>query len=174
VSDGVKGKDATQRTQRSEHKGHRVAGQFGFLTYCVTKQKIQSDPAPEICFGAKVALTSGTTSAERNESPHVKPTCGAPGMNSQHTALFTTIDQYVKTHHHCFVAECDLHPERAQWSICIRPTEENARILDVYACKYVRLSLKEAEEVCTANAVPPKLAERIDRELHSISDSVSD
>jgi hypothetical protein len=96
-------------------------------------------------------------------------------MHPQHAALFTTIDQYVKAHHHCFVAECDPYPP-AEWSICIRPREENTRVLvrGVYACKYIRLSLKEVEGICAGNTVPPKLAERIDRELRSLSDTVSD
>jgi hypothetical protein len=95
-------------------------------------------------------------------------------MHPQHAALFTTIDQYVKAHHHCFVAECNPNPPRAEWSICIRPTEENTRVLvrGVYACKYIRLSLNEVEEICAGNTVPPKLAERIDLELRSLSDTV--
>jgi hypothetical protein len=93
-------------------------------------------------------------------------------MHPQYVALFTTIDKYVRARHHCFVAECDRNPPRAEWSICIRPTEENIRVLEVYACKYIRLSLNEVEEICAGNTVPPKLAERIDLELHTLSDTV--
>jgi hypothetical protein len=118
-------------------------------------------------------LGSGTTLPRGIMSGASKNT--ADCMHPQHAALFTTIDQYVKAHHHCFVAECDPYPP-AEWSICIRPTEENTRVLvrGVYACKYIRLSLKEVEEICAGNTVPPKLAERIDRELRSLSDTVPD
>jgi len=71
-----------------------------------------------------------------------------------------------------------MQPEspRAEWSICIRPTGENTRVLvrGVYACKYIRLSLNEAEEICAGNTLTPKLEERIDLELRSLSDTVPD
>src|SRR5258708_37501391 len=91
-------------------------------------------------------------------------------MHPQYVALFTAIDEYVKAHHRCFVAECFLGPSETEWVICIRPTAENRGVLarDRYACKYFRLSLKEAEEVCTANAVGTKLIEKIDRELRTL------
>jgi hypothetical protein len=94
-------------------------------------------------------------------------------MHPQYTTLFTTIDEYARTRHRCFVAECFLFSE-AEWTICTRPTNENTRALDVYACKYFRLSQREAEEVCKSNALGATLKERIDRELLSISDSVPD
>jgi len=93
-------------------------------------------------------------------------------MDSQHAALFTAIDEYVRARHRCFVPELDRSP--TDWVICIRPTEENARALDVYACKYFTLSLKEAEQVCNANTLESMLMERVDRELRSIGDSVPD
>jgi len=97
-------------------------------------------------------------------------------MHPQYAVLFTAIDEYVKAHHRCFVAECFLGPSETEWTICIRPTPENRNALarDRYACKYFRLSLKEAEEVCTANAVGTKLTEKIDRELRSLGESVPD
>ena len=97
-------------------------------------------------------------------------------MHPQYVALFTAIDEYVKAHHRCFVAECFLGTSETEWVICIRPTAENRDALarDRYACKYFRLSLKEAEEVCTANAVGTKLIEKIDRELRSLGESVPD
>jgi hypothetical protein len=97
-------------------------------------------------------------------------------MHPQYVALFTAIDEYVKVHHRCFVAECFLGRSETEWVICIRPTAENrgAPARDRYACKYFRLSLEEAEEVCTANAVGPNLTEKIDRELHSLGESVPD
>jgi len=95
-------------------------------------------------------------------------------MHLQHAALFTTIDKYVRARHHCFVAECDRNPARAEWSICIRPTEENIRILDLYARKYIRLSLDEVDGICAGNTVASKLAERIDLELRPLSDIVPD
>ena len=93
-------------------------------------------------------------------------------MHPQYVALFAAIDEYVKAHHRCFVAECFLNPSETEWVICIRPTTENARPHDRYACKYFRLSLKEAEEVCAAKAVGPKLIEKIDCGLHSLGDPV--
>jgi hypothetical protein len=97
-------------------------------------------------------------------------------MHPQYVALFTAIDEYVKVHHRCFVAECFLGSSETEWVICIRPTAENRGALarDRYACKYFRLSLKEAEEVCTANAVGTNLSEKIDRELRSLGESVPD
>jgi hypothetical protein len=94
-------------------------------------------------------------------------------MHPQYVALFTAIDEYVKAHHRCFVAECFLGPSETERVICIRPTAENRGVLarDRYACKYFRLSLKEAEEVCTANAVGTKLIEKIDRELRTLGGS---
>ena len=84
-------------------------------------------------------------------------------MHPQYTALFTTIDTYVRTRHCCFVVELDF--SQTKWVVCIRPTEENIPALarDVYACKYFSLSQEEADEVCAANAVGSKLMERIDR-----------
>lgn len=97
-------------------------------------------------------------------------------MHPQYFALFTAIDEYVKAHLRCFVAECFLGPSETEWVICIRPTAENRGALarDRYACKYFHLSLKEAEEVCSANAVEVILAEKIDRELCSLGESTSD
>ena len=97
-------------------------------------------------------------------------------MHPQYVALFTAIDEYVKVHHRCFVAECSLGSSETEWVICIRPTAENRGALarDRYACKYFRLSLKEAEDVRTANAVGTNLSEKIDRELRSLGESVPD
>jgi hypothetical protein len=57
-------------------------------------------------------------------------------MHPQYTALFTAIDEFVRTRHRCFVAELDF--SQTKWAICIRPTQENIPALarDVYACKY--------------------------------------
>lgn len=97
-------------------------------------------------------------------------------MHPQYFILFTAIDEYVKAHHRCFVAECFLGPSETEWMICIRPTAETRGALagDKYACKYFHLSLKEADEVCTANAIGMILAEKIDRELRSLGESTSD
>ena len=91
-------------------------------------------------------------------------------MHPRYKTLFTAMDQYVRAHHQCFLAE--LSPSQNEWVICIRPINENTRVLvrDVYACKYFRLSLGEAEEVCSANSLGSKLRERIDRELRPIGD----
>jgi hypothetical protein len=99
---------------------------------------------------------------------------GEPTQHPQYTDLFITIDKYVRARHRCFVAECFLGPSAMEWVICIRPTAENTRPNDRYACKYFRLSLTEAEEVCTAKAVESKLTEKIDNGLHSLTDSVPD
>ena len=95
-------------------------------------------------------------------------------MHPQYTALFTTIDKYVRGRHRCFIAELDF--SQTKWVMCIRHTEETIRALarDVYACKYFSFSLEEADEVCAANALGSKLMERIDRELRSLGDSVPD
>jgi hypothetical protein len=97
---------------------------------------------------------------------------GDPTQHPQYTDLFITIDKYVRERHRCFVAECFLNPSGTEWVICIRPMAENTRPHDRYACKYFSLSLKEAEEVCTAKAVRSKLMEKIDSGLHSLRDSV--
>ena len=95
-------------------------------------------------------------------------------MHPQHSALFTIIDKYVRTRHRCFVAELDF--SRPKWVMCIRPTEENIRALalDAYAYKYISLSLEDADEISSANALGPKLMERIDRELSSLGNQVPD
>ena len=90
--------------------------------------------------------------------------------SKRYAILFTTIDTYVRARHHCFVAELDLGT--IDWVVCICPTAENTRPHDRYACKYFRLSLEEAEEVCTAKAVRSKLMEKIDSWLQSLGDSV--
>lgn len=97
-------------------------------------------------------------------------------MHPQYVALFTTVDEYVKAHHRCFVAECFLGPGETDWVICIRPTAEirSALARDSYACKYFRISLNEAEQVCTAKALGTKLIEKIDRELRSLGESTPD
>lgn len=92
-------------------------------------------------------------------------------MNSQYRALFNAIDEYVRTRHHCFVAECFLNPRsQSEWFICIRPTKDNVHSVDEQACKYFRLSLTEAEEVCTAHGLSDPLMGRIDGDLHSITE----
>jgi hypothetical protein len=95
-------------------------------------------------------------------------------MHPQHSNLFTTFDKYVRTRYRCFIAELDF--SSTNWVMCIRPTEENIRALarDAYACTYFSLSLEEAEEVSKANALGPKLMERIDRELRSLGGPVPD
>ena len=91
-------------------------------------------------------------------------------MHPHHSNLFTTFDKYVRTRHRCFIAELDF--SSTQWVMCIRPTAENIRAFtqDVYTCKYISLSSEEAEEVSKANALGPKLMERIDRELSSLGE----
>jgi hypothetical protein len=97
---------------------------------------------------------------------------GETTQHPQYTGLFISIDECVRARHHCFVAECFLNSSATEWVICIRPTEHNTRPHDRYACKYFRLSLEEAEEVCTAKAVGSKLMEKIDSWLQSLGDSV--
>jgi hypothetical protein len=58
------------------------------------------------------------------------------------------------------------------WAVCIRPTAENTRPHERFACKYFRLSLEEAAELCAVNGLGSSLWERIDHELRSIGDSV--
>ena len=95
-------------------------------------------------------------------------------MHPQHSALFTTVDKYVRIRHRCFVAELDFSGPK--WVMCIRPTEENIRALalDTYACKYISFSLEEADEVASGTALGLKLMERIDRELSSLGNQVPD
>ena len=92
--------------------------------------------------------------------------------SKRYAILFTTIDTYVRARHHCFVAELDFGT--IDWAVCIRPTEENTRTLDRYACKYLRLSLEEVAELCAANGLNSGLWQRIDNELRSIGDSAPD
>jgi hypothetical protein len=92
--------------------------------------------------------------------------------SKRYAILFTTIDTYVRARHHCFVAELDFGT--IDWAVCIRPTDENTRPHDRFACKYFRLSLEEAAELCAANGLGSSLWERIDHELRSIGDSVPD
>jgi hypothetical protein len=91
-------------------------------------------------------------------------------MHSQYSALFKAIDDYVRVEHRCFVSECFLNPSHTGWMICVRPTNENARTLDRYACKYLRLTLQEAEEVCTSNTLSSMLRLRVDSDLQLITD----
>jgi hypothetical protein len=92
--------------------------------------------------------------------------------HKRYAILLTTIDTYVRARHHSFVAECFLSSSETEWVICIRPTEENSRPHDRYACKYLHLSLEEAAELCAANGLGSRLWERINHELRSIGDSV--
>ena len=92
-------------------------------------------------------------------------------MNPQHPLLFKIVDDYVRAEHACFVSECFVNQLRTEWVICVRPTNESARTLDRYACKYFRLTLQEVEELCTFNAISSALSSRIDRELHSMTDA---
>jgi hypothetical protein len=92
--------------------------------------------------------------------------------HKRYGVLFTTIDTYVRARHHCFVAELDFAP--TEWTVCMRPTEENTRPHDRYACKYFRLSLEEAAELCAVNGLGSSLWERIDQELRSIGDLAPD
>jgi hypothetical protein len=50
------------------------------------------------------------------------------------------------------------------------PHPENIRALarDIHACKYISLSVEEADEVASANALGTKLMARIDRELSTL------
>ncbi len=92
--------------------------------------------------------------------------------SKRYAILFTTIDTYVRARHHCFVAELDFGT--IDWAVCIRPAAENTRPHDRFACKYFRLSLEEAAELCAVNGLGSGLWERIDHELRSIGDSVPD
>jgi hypothetical protein len=61
---------------------------------------------------------------EAAESRHIH-------MNTQYGVLFKALDEYVRAQHHCFVAECFLNPHsHNEWVICVRPREDNARVLD--------------------------------------------
>jgi hypothetical protein len=66
------------------------------------------------------------------------------------------VAKYVRTRHRCFVAE--LYFSRPKWVMCIRPTQENIRAIarDASGCKYISLSLEEADEVASANAFKNK------------------
>jgi hypothetical protein len=89
-------------------------------------------------------------------------------MIPQYTTLFTEVDDYVRRSHQCFVAECFLIRENTMWAICVRPTNENPRILDRYACKYIQVTLKEAEEISTSKTLGPDLRQKIDSDLDAI------
>jgi hypothetical protein len=117
----------------------------------------------------KVAESLGA--AVRGDANEYYDASGETTQHPQYTGLFIRIDEYVRACHHCFVAECFLNSSATEWLVCIRPTEENTRPHDRYACKYFHLSVKEAEEVCTAKAVPSKLMENIDIELQLLGDS---
>jgi len=116
----------------------------------------------------KVAESLGAV--VRGDANEYYDASGETTQHPQYTGLFITIDKYVRARHHCFVAECFLNSSATEWVICIRPTEENTRPHDRYACKYFRLSVTEAEEVCTAKALGWKLMEKIDSGLHSLGD----
>jgi hypothetical protein len=89
--------------------------------------------------------------------------------SKRYAILFTTIDSYVRARHRCFVAELDFGT--THWAVCIRPTNENTRPLDRFACKYLRISSEEAAEICAADGLGSSLWERIDLDLRSIGDS---
>jgi hypothetical protein len=91
-------------------------------------------------------------------------------MNPQYFALFTAIDVYVRARHRCFVSECDLNQSGTQCVVCVRPTNQNVRPLDAYACKYFRLASQEVENVCKSNTISFALRSRIDRELRAMTD----
>ena len=92
--------------------------------------------------------------------------------SKRYAILFITIDTCVRARHHCFVAELDFGT--IDWAVCIRPTTENTRPHDRFACKYFRFSLEEAAELCAVNGLGSSFWERIDHELRSIGDSVAD
>jgi len=117
----------------------------------------------------KVAESLGA--AVRGDANEYYDASGETTQHPQYTGLFTAIDEYVRARHHCFVTECFLNSSVTEWSICILPTAENTRPHDRYACKYLRLSMKEAEEICEAKAVRSKLMQKIDSECNSLGDS---
>ena len=90
-------------------------------------------------------------------------------MNSESAALFTAVDDYVRRSHLCFVAEWDLNRDNTMWAICIRPTNENPRVLDRYACKYIDVTLQEAQEISTSRTLSSALKQKIDRDLDAIT-----
>jgi hypothetical protein len=94
-------------------------------------------------------------------------------MNPQNAAVFKVIDDYVRLEHRCFVSECDQNTSRAEWVICLRPTVDNTRPLDRYACKYFRLTQQEADELCKSNGLSPALKAKIDIDLQAITDGAS-
>jgi hypothetical protein len=117
-------------------------------------------------------VAEGLGAVVRGDANEYYDASGETTPHPQYTGLFITIDEHVRARHHCFVAECFLNSSATEWVICIQPTEENTRPHDRYAYKYFRLSLEEAEEVCTAKAVRSKLMEKIDSGLQSLGDSV--
>ena len=90
-------------------------------------------------------------------------------MNSESAALFTAIDDYVRRSHLCFVSECDLNRDNTMWAICIRPTNENPRYVDRYACKYIDVTFQEAQELSTSRTLSSALRQKIDSDLDAIT-----
>jgi hypothetical protein len=90
-------------------------------------------------------------------------------MNQQYAVLFSAIDDYIKVEHNCFVSECFLNSSRTEWVICARPTNKNPRPLDIYACKYFRLTLEEVEELCASNGLSSARKSKIDNDLNAIT-----
>ena len=90
-------------------------------------------------------------------------------MNSESAALFAAIDDYIRRTHLCFVSECDLNRDSTMWAICIRPTNENPRVLDRYACKYIDVSLQEARQISTSRTLTSALRQKIDSDLDPIT-----
>jgi hypothetical protein len=90
-------------------------------------------------------------------------------MNSESAALFTAVDDYVRLSHLCFVSECDPNRDNTMWTICIRPTNENSRVLDRYACKYIDVTLREAQEISTSRTLSSAFRQKIDSDLDAIT-----
>ena len=92
-------------------------------------------------------------------------------MTLEETNCFKTLDGYSRTRHRCFLAEMDLNPSQAYYSLCFRPTGVTKDSPNRYACLYLRINAEEVRTAGQQQVLPASVIEMLDRELPTLPQS---
>jgi hypothetical protein len=79
------------------------------------------------------------------------------------------LDEYARSRHRCFLAEMDLHADKARYRLCFRPTGVSKDSPNRYACRYLFIGRKEVG--AARRVLPTSIIEMLDGALPTLPQS---
>jgi hypothetical protein len=90
-------------------------------------------------------------------------------MTLGETNCFKMLDEYARSRHRCFLAEMDLHADKARYRLCFRPTGVSKDSPNRYACYY--LCIRVDEVGAAPQVLPASILEMLDGALPTLPQS---